>query len=118
MSEFDRQVAVLAKVLNENLNEREFASERKGAINKLHDFLDWNGFDDPQRSLEVLRRLQGLRSYGAVHRKSSDYFKKSGVDGFARTYTDLLVSVAQTLTDLLEFIETASEGGVLGEEEE
>lgn len=106
MSEFDRQIMVLSKVIVDFLNQAEFDSNANGSLNKFQEFLDRHGFVDSQSTLEPLRKLQGLRSYGAAHRKSGDYFEKSGVDGFIDSFRDLLVGITRSLHELTQFAET------------
>ena len=100
--EFESQVAGLAKVLVDALNEREIqkqlptkeASEK--GISKLERWMRQQQCPSVERDIAFLRRLQWLRSKLAAHRKGSDYAQ---VLADASVDADLIQEVARMLFD-------------------
>lgn len=77
--EFEAQVAGLAKVLVDALNEREIQKQlptkeaNEKGISKLERWMRQQQYPSVEYDIAFLRRLQRLRSKLAVHRKGSDY---------------------------------------------
>ncbi len=88
-AEFDQQIALLAKLLNDFLNEEKIAAAVKeqrppvGGLNRLEKFLLESSYTDASREIGPLRLVQQLRSKGSAHRKGEDYIaclKRAGID--------------------------------------
>ena len=81
--DFDDLVLGLTKVLVDSLNERalnlllrgQTRERMKGSIARLEGVLIAQGISGHEKHIEFLRKLQGLRSSGAAHRKGKNYRK-------------------------------------------
>ncbi|MBI3850224.1 MAG: hypothetical protein HY298_08030 [Verrucomicrobia bacterium] len=89
-SEFDQQNGLLAKLLNDSLNEDKIKGTLRaqapnpGGLNRLQQFFIEAGYGDADLRIRPLRVLQELRSKGSAHRKSSEYevvLKRAGLKG-------------------------------------
>jgi hypothetical protein len=110
-AEFDGQLISLTKLLVDSLNEKEIAKglstlevNDKG-ITKLNKLFFEQGIKDGQQHIDFLKKLQGLRSVSAAHRKGSNYEKiiedlKLDNSGFRVVFSSLL----QQATELLSFL--------------
>lgn len=120
--DFDELVQSLTKVLIDSLNDQvltalippEQLSEVRGSISHLEAVLracDVVGFE-PQ--ISFLRKLQNLRSSGAAHRKGSNYRKiaeEFQID--SQNLRTVFAGILERALDLLEFLVTVVESGVL-----
>ena len=100
--EFEAQVAGLAKVLVDALNEREIQKQlptkeaNDKGISKLERWMREQQYASVEHDIAFLRRLQRLRSKLAAHRKGSDYAQ---VLADANVDADLIQEVARMLFD-------------------
>ena len=108
-AEFDQQNGLLAKLLNDFLNEEKIGAslqtqpQNSGGLNLLEQFLLEAGFTDAKQKIKPLRVLQSLRSGGAAHAKGSNYtkaLKQSGLDGLP-----LIDASTKIFTGVTEFVE-------------
>ena len=80
-AEFDQQNGLLAKLLNDFLNEDAIKAALKtqpanpGGLNRLQQFLLEAGHADADKRIRPLRTAQALRSSGSAHGKGSEYTK-------------------------------------------
>ena len=100
--EFEAQVAGLAKVLVDALNERDIQKQlptkeaNDKGISKLERWMRQQQYPSVEHDIAFLRRLQRLRSKLAAHRKGSDYAQ---VLADANVDADLIQEVARMLFD-------------------
>lgn len=100
--EFEAQVAGLAKVLVDALNEREIQKQlatkeaNEKGITKLERWVRQQQYPSVEHDIAFLRRLQRLRSKLAAHRKGSDYAR---VLADAHVDADPIQEVARMLFD-------------------
>lgn len=108
--EFDSQMLDLAKLLVDSLNEEAIVAtlatppkkDDKG-IAKLEQLLRQSGYPNTDRDMVLLRTVQGVRSRGVAHRKSSDYdLAQAGLDpdDYHKSFHQLLERCTQMLSDL------------------
>jgi hypothetical protein len=106
-SEFDSQVLNLAKLIVDSLNEKQITealseSVPKGekGIAKLERLLTEWQYPHVERDIALLRTIQGVRSRGAAHLKSSDYnLAAAGLDpsDLHASFTQLLERSTESL---------------------
>lgn len=110
--EFKAQIVNLALVLIDLLNERlisQTVPSDKGekGITKLERFLDEYGYENTQRDISLLRKVQAMRSRVAVHASGSsgkDYLDKElGNKNYREYFIELLKSGVTMLDDLTIF---------------
>ena len=91
-AEFDQQNGLLAKLLNDFLNEAKITAAIKaqptpiGGLNRLQQFLLDSGHADAEAHIKSLRLVQDLRSKGSAHRKSEEYtscLERAGLAGLS-----------------------------------
>lgn len=108
-TEFDQQNGLLAKLLNEFLNEEKIQAALRtqpadpGKLNLLQQFLVEAGYADAKKRLKPLRAIQELRSTGMAHPKGNKYkeaMKRAGLDTFS-----LVQASMKAFADAAEFIE-------------
>lgn len=89
-AEFDLQNGLLAKLLNDFINQPEIKTAVKcpppneGSLNWFHQWLVEAGVTDADSRLKPLKLIQELRSKGSAHRKGSEYAKvlqRASLDG-------------------------------------
>lgn len=110
LPEFEGQVLNLAKLLVDALNDsgldqllpNKIKDER--SLGKLKRWLEQEGFPTAQEDIGFLRKVQGLRSRAAAHRKGSDYADflaaELGTDNMVVGFTQLLVDASGILSRL------------------
>ena len=120
--EFEGQVLNLAKVMVDSLNDSELATRlltklpNEKGISKLKRWLEQEQYPHVAPDMEVLRRVQELRSRASAHRKGSDYesflTSKIGNDGLAMGFARLLVDSVAVLDHLRQhFLEHGDDDG-------
>ena len=110
--EFDEQIATLAKVFIDSLNEKELAigitnKENAKGLDKLETWLKSKHFrSDPM--MQFLRKLQALRSASTAHRKGDNYeklkpFFEMDKKELADVLEDILIKCVWTLRTLEKY---------------
>lgn len=109
-SEFDSQVISLVKCTNDSINVKELkkvvTEEVTGSIKLLAAYLSIQGYTTDVSS--VLGGLQGIRSTGVAHRRSTDYEKTINRLGIGENLIDafdrILMQVVAMLTEIEGFL--------------
>jgi hypothetical protein len=113
-AEFDQQNGLLAKLLNDFLNEAKIKAAIKaqpmpeGGLNRLQRFLLDSGHVDAEPQLKPLRIVQDLRSKGSAHGKSKEYtscLDRAGLAGLS--IVECSSRVFSGAVDFIEWIRTA-----------
>ncbi len=115
-AEFDRQVANLAKVLVDAINEAELGrrlpdkGEDEKGITKIQRLLKNEGLADVDSHVQFLRDLQAVRSNGVAHLKGEKYYKVAsrlciGTTGLPASFDELLTRGTTLLGWLREWCE-------------
>ena len=110
--QFEGQMLNLARLLVDSLNQDHLGSllaeEIKGeqSISRLERWLSNESYAHTPRDIELLRKVQRLRSKVSAHRKGSDYSnfvtQEVGTDTHAEVVGRLMMSACQMLNDLAE----------------
>ena len=110
--EFEDQVLNLTKVIVDALNEKGVLAqlpnrvEGEKGLDKLRRWLEQENYAFADRDINFLKRLQGLRSKLAAHRKGSDYKK---VLAEAHVDDDRIKEVVHMLWNACKMIESLAE---------
>lgn len=108
-AEFDQQNGLLAKLLNDFLNEEKIKAALKvqpkdpGGLNRLQQFLMEAGHTDVEQRIKPLRVVQDLRSKGSAHRKNSEYvqsLQRSGLESLP-----IVEASMKVFASVVQFIE-------------
>lgn len=120
--DFDELILGLTKILIDSLNEKQLIQlipaaqqgEIKGSIARFEAALITSGIADFADHISFLRKLQGLRSSSAAHRKGSNYQKIANDFGIQnQSLQDTFTGILLRSTALLDYlIATVSSGKI------